>query len=148
MVWLIPSSMVPGPNCNLPLGFTAFCHTPQAHSQVTKLQTRLDSNLLKRLEQLQATAAQPELAGQRASLAALSADLARAESALADVEGRLTAVEARSEELSKEVRDVVLLILCFFASVETGFKQICTFYRLEDLRGWCDCEGEGCSCFR
>ncbi|WIA11815.1 hypothetical protein OEZ85_011905 [Tetradesmus obliquus] len=78
----------------------------QAQSQVTKLQTRLDTNLLKRLEQLQAAAAQPELAGQRASLAALSADLARAESALADVEGRLAAVEARSEELSKEVRSL------------------------------------------
>jgi septal ring factor EnvC (AmiA/AmiB activator) len=71
---------------------------------VTKLQTRLDSNLLKRQEQLQAAAAQPELAGQRASLQSLQQDLARAESALADVEGRLAAVEACSEELNKEVR--------------------------------------------
>jgi septal ring factor EnvC (AmiA/AmiB activator) len=76
----------------------------QAQSQVTKLQTRLETNLLKRLGQLQAAAAQPELAGQRAGLESLQQDLARAESALADVEGRLAAVEARSDELSKEVR--------------------------------------------
>lgn len=105
-------SKVPGPHCNLCSLFVSLllCHTPQAQSQVTKLQTRLDTNLLKRLEQLQAAAAQPELAGQRASLAALSADLARAESALADVEGRLAAVEARSEELSKEVRVVSCIV--------------------------------------
>ncbi|KAF6265896.1 RecF/RecN/SMC [Scenedesmus sp. NREL 46B-D3] len=78
----------------------------QAQSQVTKLQTRLDTNLLKRLGQLQAAASQPELAGQRASLESLQQDLARAESVLADVEGRLVAVEARSEELSKEVRSL------------------------------------------
>jgi hypothetical protein len=74
---------------------------------VTKLQTRLETNLLKRLGQLQAAAQQPEAAGQAAGLASLQADLARAESALADVEGRLAAVEARSDELSKEVCCVV-----------------------------------------
>jgi hypothetical protein len=90
----------------------------QAQSQVTKLQTRLDTNLLKRLGELQAAAAQPELAGQAAGLEALQQDLGRAESALADVESRLAAVEARSEELSKEVRCV-----CVWSINYTFFQQ-------------------------
>ncbi|KAF8071065.1 SMC3 [Scenedesmus sp. PABB004] len=78
----------------------------QGAAAVTKLTTRLNTNLLRRLEELSATTAAPELEGDRAALDALAADLARAEAALADVEGRLAALEEKGEELAKSVRQL------------------------------------------
>lgn len=82
---------------------TALASCMQVQSQVTKLQTRLNSNLLKRVEELSNTSSNPELTADRSGLQALQQDLQRAETTLADVESKLAAVEGKSDELSKRV---------------------------------------------
>lgn len=83
--------------------FRCPCVHTQVQSQVTKLQTRLNSNLLKRAEELSSTSTNPELTADQSGLQALQQDLQRAEAALTDLEGRLAAVEGKSDEVSKRV---------------------------------------------
>eukprot|EP00879_Flechtneria_rotunda_P012761 GHRR01013325.1.p1 GENE.GHRR01013325.1~~GHRR01013325.1.p1 ORF type:complete len:1111 (+),score=537.85 GHRR01013325.1:324-3656(+) len=77
----------------------------QVQSQVTKLETRLNTNLLKRVDELNAASSNNELpgGGRSADLTTLEEDLERAEVALSDVEGRLQALEAKSDEVAAQI---------------------------------------------
>lgn len=79
---------------------------PQAQSAVTKQSARLDTNLLRRRDELAAAAAPAELQGAgRNGIAPLRADLERAEAVLADVETRLGALEVKTEEVARTVSE-------------------------------------------
>lgn len=75
----------------------------QVQNQVTKLQTRLDSNLLKRLDELDSTSGDLDLTADHSGLQTLQQTFDRAAATLKDIESRLGTVEAKSEELQRKV---------------------------------------------